>query len=154
MNPIVKKYVRNKSENRNNDRYKGKGKGRGKRPYRHWSPPPHLSPYERSVWLYNSFTGRVVKARDNESVDNLLRRFKKSVESAGVMRELKRREYYLSKSQKRREKRKRALKRLRKRMKIEQALAEQEEKRSARSHQHDRPPRTREGSNAPRRRSE
>ena len=81
---------------------------------RGWKAPSHLSVYERSVWLMNSFNGRFVKLRPNESVDNLLRRFKKKVEQAGIMKELKSREYHLTSSQKKREKRKKALKRLRK----------------------------------------
>lgn len=93
-----------------------------------WSPPPHMDIYDRSVWLMNSFTGRVVVKRDNETVDNMLRRFKRSVESSGVLRELKKREFYLSTSQKRREKKKRALKRLRKRLKIEAEMMNRDDK--------------------------
>jgi len=68
----------------------------------------------------NSFNGRFVKLRPNESTDNLIRRFKKKVEQAGIMKEVKRRESYMSPSQKRREKHKKALKRLRK---LEKRLA-------------------------------
>jgi len=59
--------------------------------------------------------GRHVAPYDGESTEHLIKRFRRVVESSGVMRELKKREYYLSKSQKKREKQKRALKRLRKR---------------------------------------
>lgn len=58
--------------------------------------------------------GTVVYLRDGETSDNLIRRFKKIVELAGIMKELKRREYYLSPSQKKKEKRKKAAKRARK----------------------------------------
>lgn len=64
--------------------------------------------------------GRYVKARDGESTDQLIKRFKRVVEASGVMGELKKREYYLSPSQKIREKKKKALKRLRKRMRAMQ----------------------------------
>ena len=106
----MKQYHRKPRHNKNNSRHGHNRKGQR----RGWSPPPHLTPYEKSVWLMNSFTGRAVKLRNNESVDNLLRRFKKKVEQAGILKEIKKREYYLSPSQKKREKRKKALKRRRK----------------------------------------
>lgn len=43
---------------------------------------------------------------ENESLDSALRRFKRKVISEGVMNELKKREYYVSKGQKKREKKK------------------------------------------------
>lgn len=55
-----------------------------------------------------------VVIRKNESVEDLIRRFKKKVVAEGIMTELKRREYYLSPSQKRKEKSKQAQKKLRK----------------------------------------
>ena len=129
----MKTYVRNNPDSKNSfDKYKG-NKEHSKKTYKHWSPPPHLTLYERSVWLQNSFTGRCVKARSNENVENLLRRFKKSVESAGIIRELKKREYHLSKTQKSREKAKRALKRLRKQMKKEQEEQELLDKEAAKA---------------------
>jgi small subunit ribosomal protein S21 len=60
--------------------------------------------------------GRFVTLRAGESTDQLIKRFKRVVESSGVLKELRQREYYLSPSQKIREKKKRALKRLRKRL--------------------------------------
>lgn len=36
----------------------------------------------------------VVKVKDGERFENALRRFKKSVEKAGIMAELRKREYY------------------------------------------------------------
>ena len=55
-----------------------------------------------------------VVRKKNEDVEALIRRFKKKVINEGVMTELKRREYYLSPSQKRSEKSKRAQKKLKK----------------------------------------
>lgn len=55
-----------------------------------------------------------VKARKGEPVEVLIRRFQRSVEQAGIMRELKRRAYYMSPSEKKKEKRKLAEKRRRK----------------------------------------
>ena len=134
----MKKYVRSPSNDKG--RPYNKYKGRNSRKPRSWTPPAHLSDYEKSVWLFNSFTGKCVKRRDHENTDNLLRRFKKSVENAGVLREVKRREYYMSKSQKRRDKQKRALKRLRKRLKFEQALQEKEDRKPMRRDHQERPP--------------
>lgn len=62
--------------------------------------------------------GMAVALRDGETVDSLMRRFKKMVESAGIMKELRKREYHLTRSQKRREKRKKAIKNLRKQEKL------------------------------------
>lgn len=42
--------------------------------------------------------------RENESFDSLMKRFKKKVQDDGIAQELKRREYYLSPSQKRKRK--------------------------------------------------
>lgn len=62
----------------------------------------------------NEVQGTAVALRDGEHPEALIRRFKKLVELSGIMKELKRREFYLSPSQKRKDKRKRALKRARK----------------------------------------
>jgi len=62
----------------------------------------------------NTIRGRYVTLRDGESAEQLIKRFKRIVESSGVIKELKSREYALSKSQKIRDKKKKALKRLRK----------------------------------------
>lgn len=43
-----------------------------------------------------------VVVKDGESLDSALRRFKKKVISEGIMQQLRDREYYVSKSQKRR----------------------------------------------------
>lgn len=53
----------------------------------------------------------MVKRRDNESLDSLLKRFRSSVEEAGIMDEIRKREFYQSKSLKRKIKSKRAKKR-------------------------------------------
>ena len=36
----------------------------------------------------------VIKVKDNESIEQALRRFKKACEKAGILTELRRREYY------------------------------------------------------------
>lgn len=60
----------------------------------------------------------LVKIKDNESFEQALRRFKKQVEKAGVLTELRRREAYDKPSVRKKKKaaaaRKRALKKLRK----------------------------------------
>lgn len=43
-----------------------------------------------------------VKVRENESLDNALKRFKRSCQSAGIITEMKKREYYEKPSEKRR----------------------------------------------------
>ncbi len=59
-----------------------------------------------------------VKVRENESFDNALKRFKKQCEKAGILSEVRKREYYEKPSVKRKRKalaaRKRMLKKLRK----------------------------------------
>ena len=56
---------------------------------------------------------KVIRRKD-ESVEDLIKRFKKKVTNEGILTELKRREYYLSPSEKRKEKSKQAQKKLRK----------------------------------------
>ena len=46
----------------------------------------------------------VIKVRENESIEEALRRFKKECERNGIMQEIKRREYYESPSVKRKRK--------------------------------------------------
>ena len=55
-----------------------------------------------------------VVIKKNEDAESLIRRFKKKVINEGILTELKKRDYYLSPSQKRKEKSKQAQKRLRK----------------------------------------
>ncbi len=59
----------------------------------------------------------VVKVRDNEPFEVAMKRFKKQVEKAGILSELKRREYYDKPSVRKKKKaaasRKRALKKMR-----------------------------------------
>lgn len=59
----------------------------------------------------------VIKVRDNEPFESAMRRFKKQCEKAGILSELKRREYYDKPSVRRKKKaaaaRKRALKKMR-----------------------------------------
>ena len=49
-----------------------------------------------------------VVARENESVDDLLRRFKRQVNNENIIEEYKKHDYFLKKSLKRKEKSKRA----------------------------------------------
>lgn len=53
-----------------------------------------------------------VKARPDENIDSLLRRFKKEVLKSEVLKELRKREYYMPPSEKRRVKSAAAQKRL------------------------------------------
>lgn len=50
-------------------------------------------------------------ARENEKFDDVVRRFKRDVNRAGVLQECRKREFYLSPSQKRKEKMREARKR-------------------------------------------
>lgn len=59
----------------------------------------------------------IVKARPNESIDQLLKRFKKAVDNSGVLSELRKREYYEKPSIKRKKKQAAARKRYLKKMK-------------------------------------
>jgi small subunit ribosomal protein S21 len=56
--------------------------------------------------------GVAVALRDGESADSLIRRFKKKFEFSGILKDLKRKEFHLTKSQKRRLKSSKAQKRL------------------------------------------
>ncbi len=53
----------------------------------------------------------VVKAKEGERFDNLLRRFRKAVDKSGIMAELRKREYYEKPSVKRKRKAEAARKR-------------------------------------------
>lgn len=55
-----------------------------------------------------------VRVRKGEDINKAIRRFKRKVESEGIMRELKRRRTYLKPSEAKKEKRKAAAKRRRK----------------------------------------
>jgi small subunit ribosomal protein S21 len=59
----------------------------------------------------------VMKVKENESIEQVLRRFKKVCEKAGILTELRRREYYdkpsIRKKKKEAAARKRALKKIR-----------------------------------------
>ena len=52
-----------------------------------------------------------IKCRGNESIDQMLRRFKKLCEKEGLIKDIKRNSYYEKPSEKRRRKRRKALKR-------------------------------------------
>lgn len=89
---------------------------------RKYSPPGNVSPYEYSQWFFNTFSGRCAKLRPNESFGQLLSRFKRVVELSGIVKEMKRREFHQTNSQKKKEKHKKALKRLRKKNKENQLV--------------------------------
>ena len=55
----------------------------------------------------------IVIAKDGEPVERLLKRFKKKVEAAGILKEVRRREYYLKPSIRKKQKRAAAEKRRR-----------------------------------------
>ncbi len=58
-----------------------------------------------------------VQLKPGESQDDLLRRFRKQVGTSGILRELRKRRWYVSKGEKRRMERKRAIRRARQRRK-------------------------------------
>ncbi len=60
----------------------------------------------------------VVKVKDNEPFDVALRRFKRACEKAGILTELRRREYYEKPSEERKRKAAAAIKRHLKRMRM------------------------------------
>lgn len=55
-----------------------------------------------------------VVARKDESFESLYKRFKKKFQSEGILQDLRKKEYYIPKSEKRRLKHEQALKRLKK----------------------------------------
>ena len=56
----------------------------------------------------------LVKIRQGEPFEKAMRKFKRKVENEGIMRDLKKKRYHMTRSQKKREKRKLAAKRRRK----------------------------------------
>jgi small subunit ribosomal protein S21 len=58
----------------------------------------------------------VIKVRENESIEEALRRFKKECERNGIMQEIKRREYYEPPSVRRKKKAMEARRKMRRRM--------------------------------------
>lgn len=75
----------------------------------------HPSKVNNAEALFQSFNKRSVQRRSYEDNDQLVRRFKRVVEASGVMGELKKREFYMSRGQKDRDKLKKAEKRAKKR---------------------------------------
>ncbi len=57
-----------------------------------------------------------VKVREGESIEEALRRFKKECERDGILREIKRREFYESPSMRRKRKLSESIRRIRRRM--------------------------------------
>ena len=64
--------------------------------------------------VLKSFTNLTVRAFANEDNDHLIKRFKRMVEGAGVLSEIKKREHYKSPGQKRRERQLKSIKNARK----------------------------------------
>jgi len=59
-----------------------------------------------------------VKLRNGESQDKLLRRFRKAVIRTGVLSEVRKRRWFVSKSERRRMERKKAIRRIKKRARM------------------------------------
>ena len=59
-----------------------------------------------------------VKLRDGESQDKLLRRFRKVVIRSGVLSEVRKRRWFVSKSERRRMEKKKAVRRIKKRARM------------------------------------
>ena len=59
-----------------------------------------------------------VKLRDGESQDRLLRRFRKVVIRSGVLSEVRKRRWFVSKSEQRRVEKKKAIRRIKKRARM------------------------------------
>lgn len=57
-----------------------------------------------------------IKVRDNESIEEALRRFKRECERDGIMQEIKKREYYESPSVRRKKKMQEARRKMRRRV--------------------------------------
>jgi len=62
-----------------------------------------------------------VKLRDGESQDRLLRRFRKVVIRSGVLSEVRKRRWFVSKSEQRRIEKKKAVRRIKKRARMNQS---------------------------------
>ena len=79
-------------------------------------------PEESSAGRRDDLSGRdgenlvVIKVRENESIEEALRRFKKECERNGIMQEIKRREYYEPPSVRRKKKAMEARRKMRRRM--------------------------------------
>ena len=56
----------------------------------------------------------IVKLKNGEPFEKAMRRFKRKVETEGIMKELKKRKFFMTKSEKRKDKMKKAEKRRRK----------------------------------------
>jgi small subunit ribosomal protein S21 len=86
---------------------------RGRPPFR---PVGKFDPrVDNSREIYNSFTFRTVKAEYGDDNERLLRRFKRVIESSGILSEIKKREYFKSAGQKRKERHIKAIKNAKKR---------------------------------------
>ncbi len=75
---------------------------------------------DRETGFQGTHAMPVIKIKDNESFEGAMKRFKKTCEKAGILTELRRREYYdkpsIRKKKKEAASRKRALKKLRRSM--------------------------------------
>ena len=61
-----------------------------------------------------------VELRPDETAENLLRRFRKKVSESGILRDVRRRRWYMSPSEVRRLEKKKAMRRVRRRQRQEQ----------------------------------
>jgi len=61
-----------------------------------------------------------VELRPDETAENLLRRFRKKVSESGILRDVRRRRWYMSPSEIRRLEKKKAMRRVRRRQRQEQ----------------------------------
>jgi len=68
--------------------------------------------------LYGGFVLAKVKLRDGESQDKLLRRFRKAVIRGKVLSEVRKRRWFVSKSEQKRMEKKKAIRRSRKRTRM------------------------------------
>ncbi len=59
---------------------------------------------KRRIWREGNYGMSEVRIKDNESLDSALKRFKRSCAKAGVLTDLRKKEYYQSPSVKRRKK--------------------------------------------------
>ncbi len=93
------------------------------RKFNNWNNRPYIkkTPYRPSNTKFDlrvdhssevlaSFTFRQVKAEPYEDNDRLLKRFKRLIEGSGLFSELKKREYFKSEGQKKRERMQKSLK--------------------------------------------
>lgn len=70
----------------------------------------------------------IIRVRETESLEHVIRRFKRTCEKAGTLSELRHREYYEKPTEKRKRKKAAAIKRHMKKIQKEQQMMEQRRK--------------------------